>query len=252
MFYCCSGVSRASLCDPGFRHTSPLRSRGLFSWLGRHMGRQPGAEPSLWHRGDCSLAATSLHFYNSLILCLSTSTFWAATTYSSYRNLLLGFPGGARGKEPSCQCRRCKSCRFDPWVGKIPWRRAWQPASVFFPGESPWTEEPGGLQSIGLQRVGHDWSDLARSMHILLIPQLQFNFKESFKSWIVVKYTQHQIYHLTISKCTSGVFSSLHIVVQPISRSLFILQNWNSEPLSPRGPQTPDSNAWWYEVELVQ
>ena len=25
----------------------------------------------------------------------------------------------------------------------------------------PWTEKPGGLQSTGLQRVGHDWSDLA-------------------------------------------------------------------------------------------
>ena len=45
---------------------------------------------------------------------------------------------------------------FDPWVGKIPWRRAWQPMAVFLPGESPWTEEPGGLQSMGLQRVGHD------------------------------------------------------------------------------------------------
>ena len=40
---------------------------------------------------------------------------------------------------------------FDPWVEKIPWRRAWQPTLVFLPGESPWTEEPGGLQ-----RVGHD------------------------------------------------------------------------------------------------
>jgi len=26
-----------------------------------------------------------------------------------------------RGKEPACQCRRCKRCRFDPWVGEIPW-----------------------------------------------------------------------------------------------------------------------------------
>ena len=34
------------------------------------------------------------------------------------------------------------------WVGKIPWRRAWQPTLVFLPGESPWTEEPGRLQSI--------------------------------------------------------------------------------------------------------
>jgi len=35
------------------------------------------------------------------------------------------------------------------WVEKIPWRKAWQPTPVFFPGESPWTEEPGRLQSMG-------------------------------------------------------------------------------------------------------
>ena len=44
---------------------------------------------------------------------------------------------------------------FNPRVGKIPWRRAWQPTPVFLPGESPWTEEPGGLQSMGSQRVEH-------------------------------------------------------------------------------------------------
>ena len=44
----------------------------------------------------------------------------------------------------------------DPWVGKMPWRRAWQPTPVFLPGESPWTEEPGGLQSMGLQRVRYN------------------------------------------------------------------------------------------------
>ena len=46
---------------------------------------------------------------------------------------------------------------FDPWVRKIPWRRLWQPIPVFLPGESPWTEKPGGLQYMGLQRVGHNW-----------------------------------------------------------------------------------------------
>ena len=45
---------------------------------------------------------------------------------------------------------------FDPWVGKIPWRRAWQPILVFLPGESPWTKEPGRLHFMGSQRVGHD------------------------------------------------------------------------------------------------
>ena len=47
-----------------------------------------------------------------------------------------GSPGGSSGKEPTCQCRRRKRCRFDPWVGKIPWKRAWQPTPVFLPGKS--------------------------------------------------------------------------------------------------------------------
>ena len=59
----------------------------------------------------------------------------------------MGFPGSA-GKE--------SACNTGDRVGKIPWRTAWQPTPVFLPGESPWTEEPGGLQSIPSQRVGHD------------------------------------------------------------------------------------------------
>ena len=48
----------------------------------------------------------------------------------------MGFPGGTSGKEPTCQCRRCNRLGFDPWVGKIPWRSAWQTTPVFMPGES--------------------------------------------------------------------------------------------------------------------
>ena len=50
--------------------------------------------------------------------------------------LYLGFPGGASGKEPVCQYRRHKRHEFNPWVRKIPWRKAWQPTPVFLPGES--------------------------------------------------------------------------------------------------------------------
>ena len=49
------------------------------------------------------------------------------------RNLIYGDTGG---KEPACQWRIYKRFRFDPWVGKIPWRRAWQPILVLLPGES--------------------------------------------------------------------------------------------------------------------
>ena len=53
---------------------------------------------------------------------------------------------------------QCKRPGFNPWVGQIPWRRAQQPILVFLPGESPWTEESGGLLSMGSQRVGYDWA----------------------------------------------------------------------------------------------
>ena len=41
----------------------------------------------------------------------------------SYFTDAVGFPGGTGGKEPTCQCRRHKRHRFNPWVGKIPCRR---------------------------------------------------------------------------------------------------------------------------------
>ena len=57
-------------------------------------------------------------------------------------------PRWCSGKEFTYQCRRCKRRRFNPWVGKIPWRRKWEPTSVFSPekfhghrslaGYSPW------------------------------------------------------------------------------------------------------------------
>ena len=61
--------------------------------------------------------------------------------------LVRGFPGGPSGKEHACQCRKCKTCRFDPWVRKISWRKPWHLTLVFLPGESH------RLRSMGSQRV---------------------------------------------------------------------------------------------------
>ena len=38
-------------------------------------------------------------------------------------------------------CLQCKRPGFNPWVGKMPWKRTWQPTPVLLPGEFPWTEE---------------------------------------------------------------------------------------------------------------
>ena len=49
---------------------------------------------------------------------------------------ILDFPDGTSDKEPAWRCRKHKKCEFNPWVGKSPWKRAWQPTPVFLPGES--------------------------------------------------------------------------------------------------------------------
>ena len=64
------------------------------------------------------------------------------------------FSGSACGEEPACQCRRHMRCMFDPWVGKIPWRRKWQPTSLFLPGESH-----GQRSLAGYSPWGHRESD---------------------------------------------------------------------------------------------
>ena len=49
---------------------------------------------------------------------------------------------------------------FDPWVGKIPWRRAWQPAPVLLPGESH-----GQTSLAGHSPWGHKESDMTERLH---------------------------------------------------------------------------------------
>ena len=59
-------------------------------------------------------------------------------------------------KKPTCQCRRHRRCEFDPWVGKISWRRKWQPTPVFLPGKSH-GQSLEGYSPRGHKRVTHDF-----------------------------------------------------------------------------------------------
>ena len=72
-------------------------------------------------------------------------------------------------KKPTCQHRRYKRCEFDPWVGKIPWNRTWQPVPVFLPGESH-----GQRRQAGYSPQGHKESDTTGQLntHALLIASL--------------------------------------------------------------------------------
>ena len=79
----------------------------------------------------------------------------------------LGFPGGASGKEPACQCRRHKKCRFDlrSLGQEDPLEESMVTHSNILVWRILWTEEPGRLQSVVLEGVRHDWNDLAHSTH---------------------------------------------------------------------------------------
>ena len=76
---------------------------------------------------------------------------WTISICTNY--FILGLSWWFSGKESACQCRRHE---FDPWVGKIPWKKKIATHSSILAWEIPWTEEPGGLQSTGSQRVRHD------------------------------------------------------------------------------------------------
>ena len=84
-----------------------------------------------------------------------------------------GFPGGTSGKEPTCQSRRHKKCRFDPWVGKIPRRRAWQLTPVFLLGESHGQRGLAGYR----HRVAESdmteatWHACTHSIHTMFVRQ---------------------------------------------------------------------------------
>ena len=62
-------------------------------------------------------------------------------------------PSWLSSKEPACPCR----CGFNPWVGKMPWRRKGQPAPVFLTEKSRGQRSLVGYSPWGCKRVWHDW-----------------------------------------------------------------------------------------------
>ena len=91
------------------------------------------------------------------------SALWSLPTPLRYSALWKqGFPGGASVKESACQCRRHKKYGWSLHQ-EDPLEEGMATHSGILAWRIPWTEEPGGLQSMGLQRVRHDWRYLART-----------------------------------------------------------------------------------------
>ena len=100
-----------------------------------------------------------LSFPSSELLFTPFLTIFRKLKYSWYT--IWVFPGGTSCKEPTCQCRRRKGYGFDPWVRKIPWRRAQEPTALFLPGESLGQSNLVSYSPWDCKKFGHGWSDLA-------------------------------------------------------------------------------------------
>ena len=76
----------------------------------------------------------------------------------------MGFLGSNSGKELGCQCRRRMRFGFDPWVGKILWRRKWQPTPVFLPGETHGQRSLAGYSQLGHKEL--DMTEVTQHAHM--------------------------------------------------------------------------------------
>ena len=93
----------------------------------------------------------------------SLDIIWASGSSSAY-NQVWGFSGGASGKEapPPANAGEIRDMGLIPgW--KYPLEECMETHSSILAWRISWTEEPGCLQSIAFQRVGHDWNNLAHT-----------------------------------------------------------------------------------------
>ena len=125
----------------------------------------PPLSPHLcpWHREPPPHPQSTPHTLLTLPNSVPSEHYSCYTHFTDWQVLRSqrDFLSGSSGKEPACQCRRHKRHRFNPWVGKIPWRRAGQPTPEFLPGKS---HGQRSLQSSGLlwwatvHRVAKSWT----------------------------------------------------------------------------------------------
>ena len=109
----------------------------------------------------CVCAGRGLCCWRTGSSSLTTNQLSNQDTYA-----LTGLPRWPSWKGPACQSGRCKSHRFDPWVGKIPWRRKWQPAPGFLLGKFQGQRSLAGYSPSG-RRLGHNRA--TKCTHVALL-----------------------------------------------------------------------------------
>ena len=144
------------------------RSPRLKHWVGSFQGDRERTSPP----ASGGLPAVPRWKAHHTDLCLFTwwspwvpvglcpCPFYEDSSLTGSGSPLLGLPSWLSGQESTCQSGRSKRQRFDPWVGKIPWRRKWQPTPVCLPGKFH-----GHRNLVCCSPWGRKESDMAECVH---------------------------------------------------------------------------------------
>ena len=97
------------------------------------------------------------------------------------------------------------------------WSLGWEdsleeeiPSTVFVPGEVPWTEETGGLQSMGFQRAGHNWATSLSLSYIYIYIYIYIYMKSLYNS-ISLSYVAFKAKYYKIFECSYNKISIINI-----------------------------------------
>ena len=195
---CPAGQLRGAPWGPGPLRRGPRLGPGHSAVRTGRAGPLRGSWCHSWAAASRVRAHTSHAFYLPVInitkswflgAILTIKPNWIASIIDSYLRVESGVPRWLSGKESTCQCRRHG---FDPWVGKISWRRKCQPAPVFLPGK------PQGQRSlVGYRwwacRDGRNWPHLRGVSRCLMNSREGTEkgsgpetaaYEESFSSWV--------------------------------------------------------------------
>ena len=113
-----------------------------------------------WKDIPCSWIGKSIKEYEKAVYCLPAYLTYMLSSSCKMpgwidQKLVSRLPGQIAQTRASLVaqwlriCLQCRRSRFDPWVGKIPWRRKWQPTPVFLPGEAHGQRRLAGYSTWG-------------------------------------------------------------------------------------------------------
>ena len=127
------------------------------------------------------------------------------------------------------------------WVGKIPWRRKWQPTPIFLPRESH-VQRSLELQSRGSQRVGHNWATNTHTYNLCLSQKSRLIFVASKSFFLLIGlyilWGQGTVFYASFSSTQylTEIFADF-VSICMLSRVWFFVSLWNvahQAPLSRR------------------